>query len=89
MKIDVELHEPQAVEGMLNVIHTNRPVILIEILKEEVARKINSYFKDLSYCYFNIEEEKGITEVSEISRSEDYNFLLIPKERKHEAKTNT
>ena len=50
IKIDVEMHEPEAIEGMIDILKRDRPFILIEILTVEIANKIlNS--KDLEKLY--------------------------------------
>jgi FkbM family methyltransferase len=81
IKLDVEMHELEALQGMSNLIINNRPVLLIEILTEGLGNEIMRFFEKLNYLYFNIDEEKGITVVSKITKSNTYNYLLLPEER--------
>jgi len=39
IKIDVELHEPEVIEGMYNILKDFRPFLLIEVLLPDVAEK--------------------------------------------------
>jgi FkbM family methyltransferase len=80
MKIDVETHEPEVLEGMHEYLAKFNPVMLIEILNEEVATKVNKLLAGLEYLYFNIDENNGIRQVKEVTKSDYYNFLFCKKE---------
>lgn len=81
VKMDVETHEPEALEGFQFYLNKFRPTILIEILTTDVAERVSNLVKDLDYIYFNIDEAKGIRRVEQISQSDDFNFLLCSKEK--------
>jgi FkbM family methyltransferase len=80
IKIDVETHEPEVLEGFSDYLSKFRPVMLIEILTEEVAVKVNAIVEGLGYLYFNIDEKGGIRQTEKITISDYYNFLLCNKE---------
>ena len=80
LKIDVETHEPEVLEGLLPLLREHRPTLLIEILNNEVGNKVQELLKDLDYLYFNINERGGIRQVSSISASDYYNYLLCTKQ---------
>jgi hypothetical protein len=80
MKIDVETHEPEVLEGMREYLGKFNPVMLIEILNEEVAAKLNKLLAGLDYLYFNIDENNGVRQVKEVTKSDYYNFLFCKKE---------
>jgi FkbM family methyltransferase len=80
MKIDVETHEAEVLEGMYEYLARFSPVMLIEILNEEVAEKVNKLLAGLSYLYFNINENKGVRQTTSIARSDYYNYLICKKE---------
>lgn len=80
MKIDVETHEPQVIEGFSNYLAEFRPTIIIEILNNQVAEKIFNAVKNLNYLYFNINEIGGIRQTEKIEKSDYYNYLLCSKE---------
>lgn len=76
MKIDVETHEPEVLEGMGIYLEKFQPTLLIEILNDEVGERIMKLTKDLNYLYFNIDENNGFRRVDIITHSDYYNFLL-------------
>ena len=80
IKIDVETHEPEVLEGYAKYIKEHQPSILIEILNDEVGKKVESLVKNINYLYFNIDENKGIKKVDGISKSDYYNYLLCSEE---------
>jgi FkbM family methyltransferase len=81
IKLDVEMHEPEAIEGMIELIRKNRPYFLIEILTDAIAVKIQEQFNQLNYRYYNIDEVKPPQLALELKASECYNFLFIPNEK--------
>ncbi len=81
MKIDVETHEPEVLEGFAEYLLKFKPIILIEVLNEQVSEKLNSCFSGDQYDFYNIDEAKGIKKVSKLTKSEDFNFLIVPSEK--------
>jgi len=57
MKIDVETHEPEVMEGFSPYFDQFNPILLIEILNDEVALKLNNYFDINKYNFYNIDEK--------------------------------
>lgn len=80
IKIDVETHEAEVLEGFGNYLEKYKPSMLIEILNEEVAEKINTQLKNMHYLYFNIDENNGIRKVAKLEKSDYYNFLICSEE---------
>jgi hypothetical protein len=80
MKIDVETHEPQVLEGYSRYISQHKPTILIEILEQEIADKINAMVDGLGYLYFNIDEKGSIRQTAKIEKSDYFNYLLCDSE---------
>lgn len=80
MKIDVETHEPEVLEGFSDFLSKFRPVLLIEILNDEVGERVEKMVSGLGYLYFNIDENSGIRQVPKITKSDYYNYLLCNKE---------
>jgi FkbM family methyltransferase len=77
MKIDVETHEPEVLEGMGKYLEDFRPSILIEILEDEVGKKVERLVEKIGYLYFNIDDGKGtLRQVEHISKSDFWNYLL-------------
>lgn len=79
IKMDVETHEAEVLEGFGEYLNRFRPSMLIEILNDEVGKKIGDLVAGLDYLYFNIDENKGIRQVDSISHSDYYNYLLCSK----------
>ena len=76
IKIDVETHEPEVLEGFNEYISVYKPTILIEILNDEVGEKVNKLVTGLDYLFFNINEDDGIRQVEKITQSDFLNYLL-------------
>jgi hypothetical protein len=77
MKIDVETHEGEVMEGFMRHLPYFRPTFLIEILRNEVGEKVQNCLKGLGYMYYNINENGEITKVDDIlRRGHNYNYLL-------------
>ncbi|MBS1647820.1 MAG: FkbM family methyltransferase [Bacteroidetes bacterium] len=81
IKIDVETHEPLVFEGFLKYLKLFKPTILVEILNEEIANKIQDSVQSLGYLYFNIDEVNGPIQTEKIEKSRGYNYLLCSKEK--------
>jgi len=81
MKIDVETHEPEVMEGFAEYFLKLRPILLIEILNDEIAGKLSNYFAPGDFDFYNIDEQAGLKKVSALSKSVHYNFLIVPKEK--------
>lgn len=80
IKIDVETHEPEVLEGMEEFLHKFQPTLLIEILNDEIGEKIQSIIKNIDYLYFNIDEINIPKKVTIINKSDHYNYLICKKE---------
>jgi len=83
ISIDVEMNEAEVLEGMGDLIQKFQPNFIIEVLNNDVGAKIESYFENLSYMYFRIDEQSGLSRVNHLSRPDDeitvhrgFNFLI-------------
>ncbi len=76
LKIDVETHEAEVLRGMGKYLDIMRPAMLIEILNDEVGEAVQDLLKDKGYLYFNIDELGGVRQVSSITKSDYYNYLV-------------
>lgn len=80
MKIDVEGHEPEVLEGMGNYLQVFLPNIIIEVLTEEVAIELNKLFDKMDYLYFNIDDKNNaIRQTEKIEKSDFWNYLICNK----------
>ncbi len=81
IKIDVEQHEPFVLDGMKKMMQDLKPIILIEILNNEIGDVVNKFMRNYNYNYFKIIEGKGIKKISLIESKgthQERNFLLVP-----------
>ena len=80
MKIDVETHEPELLAGMGEYLGKWKPVMLIEILTDEVGEKVQKIIEGMGYLYFNIDEKGSVKRVNKIMKSDYYNYLFCSEE---------
>lgn len=76
IKIDVETHEPEVLEGFAEFLANFKPSMIIEVLDDETGSKVNSLLDGLNYLYYNIDENKGLRRVDTITKSDFYNYLV-------------
>jgi len=87
IKIDVETHEPNVLEGYKQYLSLHRPDFLIEVLNDEVADKLQPLFDGLDYQYFNIDDKQGtIRKTDRITKSDYFNYLICTKESAQQLK---
>jgi FkbM family methyltransferase len=84
MKIDVETHEPEVLAGMGKYFEKFRPALLIEILEDEVGKRVEELVSGKEYLYFNIDDKKkSLRRVDHIVKSDLWNYLICSKEKAH------
>ena len=81
MKIDVETHEPEVLSGFIDLLRRDKPALLIEILNDQVAARVEELVTGLGYLYYNIDDvtwppEKAAT----LSKSKHFNYLFCQPE---------
>lgn len=81
MKIDVETHEPEVLAGFIDLLRRDRPAMLIEILNDKVAARVEELVHGLGYLYYNIDDvtwppEKAAT----LTKSKHFNYLFCQPE---------
>jgi len=85
IKIDVELHEPEVFEGMMDTLLIHKPFLLFEVLTDEVADKLNVIFSRLSdYSIFEFDKHKNeyvLIRINKLSSKPngDWNYLACHK----------
>jgi FkbM family methyltransferase len=83
MKIDVEMFEPEVLEGF-KLITEYKPIIFIELLTDEIAEKVQRLLPSNSYLFYELDFEKLIPiEKLTKGRPHHWNFLLLPRDKKH------
>ena len=77
MKIDVETHEFEALQGMGKYLNIFKPSLLIEILNNTVAINIENLIEGMGYEYYNIHEINGIKKVVNLQNQEHLSLIHI------------
>jgi FkbM family methyltransferase len=79
VKIDVETYEPEVLSGFGSAFPKDC-IFLIEILENEIALRLQEIFSPLNYVFYNINDRKKTFRQTEIlSKSDFYNYLIIPR----------
>lgn len=77
IKLDVETHETEVLEGFGEYLDKFKPTLLIEILNDGVGARVEKLVEGKGYLYFNIDDKNGsIRRVERITTSDLYNYLL-------------
>jgi len=86
IKIDAEGAEPNIIRGMKSTIEKYKPIIVCEILMENVGGEIEKLFSDLGYLFF-LNRGKDLIPVKQIlkndSEDEIYNYFLVHPSKLH------
>jgi FkbM family methyltransferase len=81
MKLDVERHEVEVLLGMGELLKQLRPIILLEVLDDEMAIQLNPFFGNLNYVFLNIDEGAGYSVIPSIRKSFGNNIFCCPTEK--------
>jgi FkbM family methyltransferase len=84
IKIDVETHEPEVLEGLEPYLSRDKPAMLIEVLTENIGKQIETFVDGKDYLYFNIDENGGIRRTDSILKSDFYNYLICQRDTANE-----
>jgi len=76
IKLDVESHESEVLEGMGTLLGDYKPAILIEIISEEVARNVEKILGPLGYLYYQLDEVRGPERTSRLVVNEHGNSFV-------------
>jgi FkbM family methyltransferase len=80
IKIDAEGAEPNIIRGMKATIEKYKPIIVCEILMDNVGGEIEKLFSDLGYHFF-LNRGKDLIPVKQILKNESddeiYNYFLV------------
>jgi hypothetical protein len=76
VKVDVEGHEPQVLDGMGTYLRRWRPTLLIEVLTDAAGAALENRLEGLGYLYFDIDEVGPPRQTSHIRKSAHWNYLI-------------
>lgn len=82
IKLDVEGHELAVLQSMQFALTSWHPIILIEVIGDDNAIHLNSFFKEIGYdSFYAVDEQNGIKEVDKLWDNDHANFLITTKKR--------
>lgn len=80
LKIDVEGHELEVLQGGKRTIKIHRPVILFEVLEASSGSRFNQFAEELSYCFVGI-SGNTYSRTPTFSPAVQLNYILCPAEQ--------
>jgi len=86
IKIDVELHEPEVFEGMLNTLSNFKPFVLFEVLINDIGVKLKQFLIGLDYEMYHFTKNGktfNLVKVEDLigRTNKDWNYFACHKER--------
>lgn len=82
IKMDVENYEQFVLEGAINLLKKNRPIIYCELWDNENRKRCFEILLKLDYAFFVLSEQNLVP--FDKSLHQHHNFFFIPKERTKE-----
>ncbi len=76
MKIDVEGHEPEVLEGMGPWLDRCKPSLLIEVLDDTAGHRVEAMLGELGYLYFDLDDVCPPRSRPNIRASSHWNYLV-------------
>lgn len=95
IKIDIEMHEPEAIEGLNQYLLKYKPIIVLEVLSEGIAEKLNTIFDLDAYELFHLKKWQKAEKLDKFMMPKEYlanwewNFIIFHIDRKEEIKAQT
>ena len=95
IKIDIELHEPEAIEGLGNYLINYKPILIIEVLTEEIAMRLNKLINFDEFKLFHLRKGYKAQSLSKFKTTEEalanweWNYILFHKDLEEKLKTKT
>jgi FkbM family methyltransferase len=80
MKIDVESHEPEVIEGMGKYVRSMKPTILLEVWNNEIGNRLEEMLTGCDYLFFNTDEMQPFKRTEHIRNpdpSKGYQCYLV------------
>jgi hypothetical protein len=80
MKVDVEMHEPEALRGMGEYLKKYAPTLLIEIFTDELGKQVQEIIEGCGYVYFSIDEDGSASQKENVIATDESNYLICSPE---------
>lgn len=95
IKIDIEMHEPEAIEGLGKYLTEYKPILVIEVLSDKVAHELNNLIEMKDFKLFHLKFNNRAEELKKFKLCEgslsswEWNYLLFHKDLEDKVKKNT
>jgi len=95
LKIDIEMHEAEAIEGLGHYINSYKPIIILEILSEEVAKKLKNLINLDEFRLFHLTNNHTAEKLDDFKlydgslQSWEWNYLIFHKDLEDTIARNT
>lgn len=95
LKLDIEMHEAEAIEGLGKYLLEFKPVMIIEVLTNEMAKKLNEFFTLENYKLFHLKNNHKAEPINEfkmfpsVYETQEWNYLLFHKNLEEKLKKET
>ena len=95
LKLDIEMHEAEAIEGFGEFLHLFKPVIIIEVLDPEVANKLNTLIDLKDFNLYHLGLNKTVVKMDKFKvypnslSNGDWNYLVFHKSLDSKIKEKT
>lgn len=90
IKLDIEMHEPAAIEGLGKYLLEHKPIVVIEVLSEKVAEQLNQLIDNKEHVIFHLEDTNKAQLVEKFSYKPPlWNFLFFHKDLTEKIKEHT
>lgn len=95
IKIDVELHEPEVIEGLGQYLLKFQPIIIFEMLTADVAQKLKQQINLNEFRLFHLKNNNSAVELDDFKfkndtqNSREWNYLLFHKDLNDKMKAST
>lgn len=89
MKIDIEMHEPEAIEGFGEMLNQLKPVVFIEVLTHEVAERLNELI-DGDFLKFRLEGKQKARQIEQFEvKPDQWNYVIFHHEKEDLMRSST
>ena len=90
IKMDIEMHEPEAIEGLGSYLQKYKPIVIIEVLSEKVAKKLNELIDNKEHVIFHLQDKNNAQLVKEFSLAPPlWNYIFFHKDLIEKIKLHT
>jgi len=90
IKMDIEMHEPEAISGLGAYLKEYKPIVVIEVLSDIIADKLNELINNDEHVIFHLQGDKKAQLVEKFSWTYPcWNYLFFHKDLIEKIKLHT